>query len=70
MAGGLRRVRVTRTRRKVGDKYYDDYYVKVKIPKSLAEKVEAYTVYMDEETGRITLEPVYRSQGGGEEPRG
>ena len=62
MARGLRRVRVTRTRRKVGGRYYEDYYVKVKIPKSLAERVEAYIVYVDEETGRITLEPVYRQR--------
>ena len=58
-----RRVKVTRTRRRVGGRYYEDYYVKVKIPKPLAERVEAYTVLVDEETGRITLEPVYKNGG-------
>ncbi len=63
MTRGARRVRVTRTRRKVGGRYYEDYYVKVKIPKPLVERgLEAYTVHLDEETGRITLEPVYRQK--------
>jgi len=57
-----RRVKVTRTRRRVGDKYYEDYYVKVKIPKPLAERIEAYNIYLDEDTGRITLEPIYRQE--------
>ena len=57
-----RRVKVTRTRRRVGDKYYEDYYVKVKIPKPLAERIEAYNIYLDENTGRITLEPIYRQK--------
>ncbi len=62
--GRPRRVRVTRTRRKVGDRYYEDYYVKVKIPKPLVERgLEAYNVYLDEETGRIVLEPVYKHGG-------
>ena len=64
LSRGLRRVRVTRTRRRVGGRYYEDYYVKVKLPKGLAERVEAYNVYVDEETGRITLEPVYREEHG------
>lgn len=59
-----RRVKVTRTRRRVGDKYYEDYYVKVKIPKHLAERIEAYNIYLDENTGRITLEPIYRREKG------
>jgi len=61
-----RRVRVTGTRRRVGGRYYEDYYVKVKIPKPLAERIEAYTIHLDEETGKVTLEPVYRQEHGEE----
>jgi len=63
LVGRPRRVRVTRTRRRVGDRYYEDYYVKVKIPKPLVERgLEAYNVYLDEETGKIILEPIYRRE--------
>ena len=63
LVGRPRRVRVTRTRRRVGDRYYEDYYVKVKIPKPLVERgLEAYNVYLDEETGKIILEPLYRRE--------
>ena len=63
--GRERLVSVIRTRRRVRDKYYDDLYVKVKLPKWLVEKLRivAYRVHIDEETGRITLEPIYAGHG-------
>ncbi len=59
----LRRVvRVTRTSKTVRGRKYKDYYVKIHLPERVAEKVEAYLVEIDEETGRITLEPLPSAQ--------
>ena len=65
--GRERVVSVVRTRRKVRDRYYDDLYVKVKLPKWLVEKLRivAYRVCLDEETGRIVLEPIYAGEDRG-----
>ena len=38
------------------------HYVKIALSKPLAERIEAYNIYLDEDTGRITLEPVYRRE--------
>ena len=59
-----RRVRVTRTTKTVRGQRYKDYYVKIHLPERLAERVEEYVMHLDEETGRITLEPVYRQREG------
>lgn len=59
-----RLARVVRTTKTVRGKRYPSYYVKIDIPERIAERVEAYRVRIEEETGRITLEPVYtREQG-------
>ncbi len=60
----LRRVvRVTRTTKTVRGKRYRDYYVKIHLPERIAERVEAYLAEIDEETGRITLEPLAKEHG-------
>ncbi len=37
-------------------------YVKIDLPEHIAERVAAYRVLVDEDTGRITLEPIYRRE--------
>jgi hypothetical protein len=56
--------RVVRTTKTVRGRRYRSYYVKIDIPERIAERVEAYRVLVDEETGRIVLEPLPRSPGG------
>jgi len=63
-AGRERLARVIRTTKTVRGKRYRSYYVKIDIPERIAERVEAYRVRIEEETGRITLEPVYRREPG------
>ena len=60
---GERLARVVRTTKTVRGKRYPSYYVKIDLPERIAERVEAYRVLVDEETGRIVLEPVYREGG-------
>jgi len=61
---GERLARVVRTTKTVRGRRYRSYYVKIDIPERIAERVEAYRVIIEEETGRITLEPVYRQEHG------
>jgi len=44
----------------VRGKRYRDYYVKIHLPERIAERVEEYIARIDEDSGRIVLEPVYR----------
>ncbi|OWJ55803.1 hypothetical protein [Pyrodictium delaneyi] len=60
-----RRVRVVRTTKTVRGKRYRDYYIKIHLPERIAERVEEYVMRLDEETGRIVLEPVYKRGGEG-----
>ena len=62
-----RLTRVVRTTKTVRGKRYKTYYVKIDLPERIAERVKAYRVIIEEETGRITLEPVYSGEEGGEE---
>ncbi len=62
-----RLARVVRTTKTVRGKRYRSYYVKIDIPERIAERVEAYRVRIEEETGRITLEPVYIHEHGEDE---
>ena len=64
MAVEERRVRVTRTTKTHRGRRYRDYYVKIHLPEYLAERIEEYIARIDTETGRITLEPVYRRKDG------
>ena len=57
-----RRVKVTRTTKTVRGRRYGDYYVKIHLPERIVERVEEYVMHLDEETGRITLEPIYRRE--------
>jgi len=57
-----RRVRITRTTKTHRGRRYRDYYVKIHLPEHLAERVDHYVARIDMETGRITLEPVYRKK--------
>jgi hypothetical protein len=59
---GERLARVVRTTKTVRGKRYRTYYVKIDLPEYIAERVEAYRVVIEEDTGRITLEPVYRRE--------
>ncbi|RUM46551.1 MAG: hypothetical protein DSY37_05140 [Hyperthermus sp.] len=58
-------VKVVKTTKTVRGRRYPSYYVKIDIPERIAERVEAYRVVVEEETGRITMEPVYRRGRGG-----
>ncbi|RUM47993.1 MAG: hypothetical protein DSY37_00720 [Hyperthermus sp.] len=60
--GKERVVRVVRTTKTVRGRRYPSYYVKIDIPERIAERVEAYRVVVEEESGRIMLEPVYRQE--------
>jgi len=51
-----------RTTKTVRGKRYKTYYVKIDLPERIAERVEAYRVLVEEDTGRITLEPIYRQE--------
>ena len=55
---------MVRTTKTVRGKRYRAYYVKIDLPERIAERVEAYRVLVDDDTGRITLEPVYRQERG------
>ena len=57
-----RLARVVRTTKTVRGRRYRSYYVKIDLPERIAERVEAYRVLVDEETGRIVLEPLYRGK--------
>lgn len=61
-------VKLTLTTKTVRGRRYRESYVKVRVPLYLVEKlgIVAYRVHLDEETGRITLEPVYGGTGSGE----
>ncbi|AEM39759.1 hypothetical protein Pyrfu_1906 [Pyrolobus fumarii 1A] len=56
-------VKLTLTTKTVRGRRYRESYVKVRVPLYLVEKLRivAYRVHLDEETGRIILEPVYES---------
>ena len=56
-----RRIRITRTTKTHRGRRYRDYYVKIHLPEYLAERIEEYIARIDKETGRITLEPVYKN---------
>ncbi len=57
-----RRIRVVRTTKTVRGRRYKDYYIKIHLPEHIAERVEEYIMRLDEETGRIVLEPIYRRE--------
>ncbi len=54
-------MKLTLTTKTVRGRRYRESYVKVRVPLYLVEKLKivAYRVHLDEETGRILLEPVY-----------
>ena len=58
---GERVVKLTLTTKTWRGRRSRDSYVKVRVPLYLVEKlgIVAYWVCLDEETGRITLEPIY-----------
>ena len=62
MAVEERRVRIVRTTKTHRGRRYRDYYLKIHLPEYLAERIEEYIARIDMETGRITLEPVYRQK--------
>jgi len=61
-----RRARVTITTKTWRGRRSRTAYVKVTLPLTLVEKLglREYRICLDEETGRITLEPVYAEDGG------
>ncbi len=67
-----RMVKLTITTKTVRGRKCRDSYVKVRVPLYLVEKlgIVAYRVCLDEETGRIVLEPIYAGRGDGREEGG
>ena len=66
---GERVVKLTLTTKTWRGRRSRDSYVKIRVPLYLVEKlgIVAYRVCLDEETGRITLEPVYAGEAGEEQ---
>ena len=67
LLGCSRRAKVTVTTKTWRGRRSRTAYVKVSLPLTLVEKlgVREYRVCLDEETGRIVLEPVYEHREGG-----